>query len=256
MNNESDVMLIHNFYGDLLLYTRYLFNKFLGQDFIKNYQFNIGNISQQIDYNKQPELPAAIIEFNTSEKLTYPPSIFQGNSLQNKFAFPVLFDEDKDLALFLQEVLHTLQVSFVINVNSQLAALNTKHMLERFMPPQNYITCDSFTSFYELNEAFLHPAFFDVNKDSIMNLFLRTNKLTDGIDFCFSVKHDPIIKLESCDVQIGDSSQRSFSCSGQISFIMGVPMFVYIPEEYMPNIPKYIEEHKLHTSTVKSGNLS
>lgn len=253
---KDNSMKIHNFYGDLLLYVRFLFEKFLGPETIKNYQFNIESIPFQVDYSKQPELPSAIVEFNGTEKITYPPAVIQGSTCTSNSAFPILYDENKDLALYLQEILHELRVTFTINLNSQLNALNIKHTLEKYLPPQKYIQYDSFISFYELDEALLHPILFDINKDKISNLFLRSNWLTDGVDYCYSVNHEPIAKLESCDVQLGDTSQRSFSCTGQIGFTMGVPMHTYIPEEYIPTIPTHLEEQQLQTNTVSSGGMA
>ena len=221
------------FYSDLLLSLRYFFNNIIFQtDLIKNFEFNTGSRTFQLNYKSQHELPTALINYQTTRAITYHPYVFQNTPNLNRI--PVLFNRTKDLLLELQEELYEVTVDITINCESQLQALEMEQMIQHFSPPNKYFQHYRFYSFMKIDNAFVHPDIFDPNMDLIYNLFTKYNRRANSVDYCFAVEYKPMIKFESVQAQISSSDARSFAISCPLNIMTPVPVYQVIPEDQKP----------------------
>lgn len=228
-------MQIHNFYSDLLLSIRTLFDSIIFKpDFIKYYSFNIANRTFELsrrDYKPNYALPAAIINLR-EDSYTFGerPNVIQNHNMNNINTIPVLVDSETEKVILQQEEHTTIQTEVNINCESQFQASEINYHIKRFLPLTKYIQLHSFTSFLEIPPDILLNYGLDFNNREITNLFVRLNKNLGESEYCYSVKFDPIIYLNSSSVNIGDSSQRSFVVNLDISFQLQMPIFlVYQP---------------------------
>lgn len=224
-------MRIHNWYSDLLLSsTFFLNNNVLKELPINSFQFNIGNSSFQLDYNPNFNLPAAIVNFENSRPSNNRPNIFQFSNRSNVSIIPILHNENRDITLELQEE-HFI-VNFAVNINceSQLQALEIKHLIEAAIPLGKYLHLYEFTSFLNIDDQLLVPCLFDINKHKINNLFLRHNKFTDKVDYNFSVQYNPLVKINDLSLNIGDTNETSFQIALSFEVLTPMPYYLIFPK--------------------------
>lgn len=246
-----DGIRIHNFYVDLLLSLRHLFDDVIfGKDAIGSFQFNIGNRTLQLNYETQFELPAVIVNYQTSRPHHYHTYVIKQHWMKNHSKFPVLFDKTKELILELQEEMYETTLDVVINCESQMQAIDLHHRLTTVLPLNKYLQLHHFYSYYELTENYLTSALFDVNYDEIENLFVKYNNLTDKMEHCFSVRHEPIVRLDDSNVSISSQEQRSFGIQSSMTVLMGVPIYIEIPAECRPAYSKYYREQEIEVGSV------
>ena len=226
---------IHNFYTDLLLSLRYLFDNIVfGPGMIKTYEFNIGNRTLQLDYKSQYGMPNCIISYLDSNPNQYHPWLILRDSMGNHSKFPILYNKTKNLSLELQEELYDINIGVVLNFESQLSAIDAEHRLKANIPLNKPLQIYHFYTFFEIPDRFLEPDIFDVNNDQIINLYMKHDSLTDKIVHCASVRYEPLIVLESCQATLSNSEQRSFSVDCNFRFMQSVPMYMQIPEHEQP----------------------
>lgn len=225
----------HVYFLDALLSLRYLYdNLIFGPDTIKHYETNIGNRSFQLNYNTQWELPTVIINYQDSRVVEYHPWQILQSSLGNHSKFPILFNKTKDLVLELQEEEYELTISVILNCESQLGALSMQHQILNYLPIGKPLQLYHYYSFLEIPEKFLNPEMFDINNDTILNLYTKKDTLKDKPVHCCAVQYEPILRLDSCTLGIANSEQHSFSVESV--FVMNIPMpiTIQIPFEERP----------------------
>lgn len=247
------IMKVHNFYVDLLLSLRHLFDDIIfGNGVVSSYQFNIGSRSLQLDYETQYALPAIICNFQSSTPFHYHPYITQRHWMDNHSKFPVLWDKTKQLWLVMQEEMHETVIDFVINCETQIQAIEMNHHLTNIMPIGKYIQIHHFYSYYAIDESYFQKALFDVGNDDIANLFTRYNNITDKVEHSCAVRHEPIMKIENSNVSIASQDQRSFSVQANMNILMGVPVYIEIPATC---IPKYINNRIDQEVIIESARM-
>lgn len=224
-------MQIHNFFSDVLLSTRILFDDIIFQpDFIKSYSFNVANKSFELkrkEYKTQYEFPAAIIKlmddrYSFGERT----NVVQHHSIENWNQIPVLVDAITHNVIYLQEEHTTINLQAQINCESQFQAKEIDFRIKRYLPLDKYISILDFISFLEISPVYLTSLGFNYNDNKVHNLFTKLNKNQGRIEYCFSVKYQPLIKLESIDSNISDSTQRSFTVNVNLSYLMQMPMWL------------------------------
>ena len=221
------------FYSDLLLSLRYFFNKIIFKtDLIKDFEFNTGSRTFQLNYKSQHVLPSALINYQNTRAITYHPYVWQRTPNLNQI--PVLFNRTKDLLLELQEELYEVTVDVTINCESQLQALEIEQMIQHFSPSNKYFQHYRFYSFMKIDNEFIHPDIFDPNIDLIYNLFTKYNRRANSVDYCFAVEYKPMIKFESVQAQISSSDARSFAVSCPLNIMTPVPVYQIISEDQKP----------------------
>lgn len=228
---------IHSFYNDLLLYMRYLFdNVILGPGTIKHYEFNTGNRTLQLDYQTQYGLPLAIISLQNPNPILHHPWLANRSRLDNHSLFPVIYNKTKRLRIELQEEEFEIPINITINCESQYSALQIQHRLLTDLPIGKPKELKFFYSFLEIPEKFLDPEILDVNKDDIINLYMRHDYLTDKSIYCTSVRYEPLVKMDSCQVGLSNTEPRSFPVECSFLLHTGVPMYFQIPFDEHPTM--------------------
>lgn len=200
---------------------------------VKTFQYNISSTSFNLDYEANYELPAAIITYNTSNYLNARPSTFL-KSFSNYNQIPVLYDHNKNIGLSVQEDHFNINVDISINCDTQFQAIDFKHMFESIMPLNKYLQIYRFISYFEIDSEFLNPYLFDVSKDKIDNLFFKHNSLTDELNYYFSVGYEPLIRLTSTAINIGEITASSFALNLSFELLMQLPskiLFNYESEQ-------------------------
>lgn len=223
-------MQIHNYFSDLLLSVRTLFDNIIFKsDFIKYYSFNIANRTfelSQNDYKPNRKLPAAIINL-TGERYAFSerPSNIQNLTVENINQIPVLYDSETDQCIYVQEEQMNIPISVNINCESQFQAKEIEFQIKRFLPTNKYIQLYSFTSFLEIDPHILLRLKMDFNKRDITNLFTRLNKNLGESEYCFSIRYKPLVRLENIDSQISLSSQTTYTVNMQLDLLTQMPLF-------------------------------
>lgn len=228
-------MYIHNLYNDLMLSISMLFDHVIFEDnqIIKKYEFNLGNRTFQLgrDPKVNVNLPAAIISINDEN------SYFgqRTESLKKLITpninnIPVLYNKSNNYVLYLNEEYMHIPISIIINTESQLQAKEISHIIRRFLPLNKFICQLEFRSFLEITLNFLKQVYFDPYNHDIMNLFTKYDNLIGDTNFCFSVKYEPHIRLDSISAAAPDSTQRTFQVNVDLTYGMQWPIFLYCGE--------------------------
>lgn len=248
-------MKVHNIYSDILLSLSYFVNKVLeGQ--IKTFQYNIGSVSFNLDYSPNFEFPSAIINYVNSNYLNSRPDTFL-RTFSNYNQIPILYNESKDIELKIQEDLFTVSIEIILNCDSQYSVINFKHLLESSIPINKYLQLYKFVSYYELDDNYINPYLFDVTKDKIQNLIFKHNRITDELNYYFSVGYEPLIKLTNSSINIGDISASSFNLNLSFDLLMHLPskiLFSYSSESQKKSLFDSIK-YLRHTNIKVPVNL-
>ncbi len=270
-------MYVHNFYSDLMLSTRILFDNaiFKNADYIKRYEFNYGNRTFQLDkeYKTEFEFPVAIVSLsNQSVPFGQRTENLQMTRIENINHVPVLLNKTNGKVLYMQEEHSSVNLSISINCESQFQAKEMEHVILRYLPLNKYCSIIKYTSFLELDQQFENYDEFNCNEHDIINLYTKMNKNLGQIDHCFSLWYEPLIKNESTSVSISDSSQRSFQVSIELNYLIQIPVKLFSDDNkyidsvninYTPNtfepvfdypVQKILNENsnkQLHNNTVK-----
>ncbi|MBC8427556.1 MAG: hypothetical protein H8D97_01555 [Proteobacteria bacterium] len=223
-------MRIHNLLGDNLLELgRFINNKVLHGRPIDHFQYNIGDSSFQLDYDKGYKLPAAIINLLDIQPYQNKPYVFQHRS-GNIHRIPVLYNHNKDIFLHIQEEEFNLNATFIINCMNHNQALDIQHQLLSYLPIGKYMHFYEFTCFLEVDDFLINDYFFDPNKDEIKNLFLKQNRFTDSIDYSFSLRINPLLRFNNITVQLGEDTNRStFAVTMDIEYLVTIPVYILYP---------------------------
>jgi hypothetical protein len=228
-------MNIHNLFSDLMLGLANHVNSLLPTK-IKHFQFNLANVSFNLGLSPQFELPSAIINLGSMNPYVNHPYVFQAN-LKNQHQFPVLYNETKDIELIIQEEHYLTNIDFLINCESQIQALNINHILMNFLPLNKYLHLFKFVSFFEINSIFLNRILFNTEKDKIYNLFLKHNKYSNNLDYCFSIQYEPLVKLTSSSVDLTNITASSFQVATSFEILNQLPIYIFGPPiDYSSNV--------------------
>ena len=226
-------MYIHNFLSDLLLSLRILFDNIIFKpDFVRSYEFNVANRSfslskQGVDYRPNYEFPACLISLN-SENPSFGerPTTIQRTPIPNFNMIPVVYDPESQNVVYIQEEQTQVLMSVIFNCESQFQAKETEFRIKRYLPVNKYIQLFKFTSFLEIPERDLLTHGIDFNNHEINNLYTRINKNTGNVDYCYAVRYQPLIRLDSSSVSISDTGQRSFPVNLEIMYQIQMPMWI------------------------------
>jgi len=223
---------IHNYYADILLSVRVLFDNhiFQNRDYVKRYEFNMGNRSIQlpVDYKPNYEFPNIIVTLN-DETPSYGqrPDVSQKTPGYNLDQIPVLYNQTKENVLLVQEEMVNVPISCTINCESQFQAKEISTLVRRWLPINKFIQFLSFQSFLEVSPEFLSINDFNPAVHSISNIYTKLNKRTGEIDYCYSLQYDPFIRLDSISTAIPDSTQRSFQVVVDITYMIQMPLYMF-----------------------------
>lgn len=232
---RNDRLRMHSFYADLLYSIRYLFDNIVFEPgYIKQYEFNIGSRTFQLEYETQYAMPSALINYQESNPNLYHSWLLLRNDHKNQSKFPVLFNNTKDLTLELQEEEYQVSVEVIINCESQYSAIELEHRIKSRTPLNKLLQIYNFYTFLELPDEILNPSMFDINNDEIFNLYQKYDYISDHVVNCCAVRYEPLVRLESCSCSIGTSEPRSFSVNCNYTFTTGVPIYYNIPFSERP----------------------
>jgi len=223
-------MRIHNVYSDLLLgLSRFINNKVLHGRPIEHFQLNIGDSGLQLDYEQGYSLPAGIINLESIRPFNNHPYIFQHRS-GNKHNIPVLYDNDKDMLLKVQEEQFNLDVNLLINSANHMQALDIQHQLLSYIPVAKYMHFYELVTFLEIDDFLINKWLFDIENDSIDNLYLKQNKYTDTLDYSFSLLMQPLLRFNDFTIQMSpDTNQETFQVSSSIEYLIAIPVYLHYP---------------------------
>lgn len=226
-------MQIYNFFNDLLTSVKLVIDNVIfphSPNLIKSYQFNLGNrsfqFSKKAHYDYQ--LPAAIISLNDQQETFQRRSdLIQQNNLDNINKIPVLYNKTQDMLLHVHEEYSSVGFSIIINTESQLQAKEIAHQIKRTLPVNKNLQLLKFVSFHEIDPFILvNDLKFNLLKDDVNNLYTRLNNSTGEVINCFAMEYNPLIRLESCNSSISDSSQSTFSVNVDLTYNTHFPMYL------------------------------
>jgi len=224
-------MKIHNYYSDLLLSVRTMFDKHIfGNDTIKSYDFNIANRSFAVDKDYKPnfEFPACIVTLNDDHYIfAERPNVIQQFGPENKMQHIALYNSENRKMVKLQEEHVQSSISIIINCESQLQAKDVEFMVKRYLPLNKYIQFLEYTSFLEIPYQYLKTLGINNNGYKILNLFTKLNENKGQVEYCYSMMYRPHIRLESITTSIADASTRSFPVNMEVNFLTQMPMYVF-----------------------------
>lgn len=233
---------IHNYYSDLLISLANYFDKILGDNTIKHYEFNIGNKSLQLNYKSQISLPSALINYNSSQMQEYYDWFLHRVDVNNPMLIPIVYDATKNLSLYLQEAQYEHSVSVIFNCQSVMEMLELQHKIEVYLPYNKYIEVFNYYTFFQIPQYYLNSLMFDINKDVIYNLFTKRDTITNEMSQMASVKYDPMIRLNSLSPGGISTDNNTFQLNLDITILNTVPLYFQIPPEEIPDITKKINE--------------
>ena len=223
---------IHNWYADIHLSVRVLFDDhvFQKRDYVKRYEFNMGNRTIQLpkDYKPNYEFPNIIVTLNDDT-----PSYGQRPEVSQKIAgfnldqTPALYNQTNQDVLCVQEEMVNVPITCTINCESQFQAKEIAALVKRWLPVNKFITFLSFTSYLEVSPEFLSANHFDPAIHTIANLYTKLNHRTGDIDYCYSLEYVPFIRLDSISTSIPDSTQRSFQVVVEITLMVQQPLYMF-----------------------------
>ena len=228
-------MQIHNFYSDLLLSIRSLFdNKIFANNFIRHYSFNIANRTFELskrDYKPNRALPAVIVNLEDDQySFGERPTTVRHSSIENTNQIPVLYDPTANKLIYVQEEQTTITLSININCESQFQAKEVEFTIKRNLPQNKFTQIHSFTSFLEIHSDILLSCGMDFNDHPITNLFTKLNNNLGDSEFCFSMNYNPLIRVESITSNISSSTQLTYQVTMNLSVMIQMPIYFLLDE--------------------------
>jgi len=225
-------VFIHNFYGDLLLSVRVLFDQhiFQNRNYIKRYEFNVGNRALQlpVDYKPNFEFPNIMVMLNDDvPTFGQKPTVTQNLTSFNIDQTPVLYNPVTEEVLCVQEEMSNVPITCTINCESQFQAKEIAAIVRKWLPINKFIQFLDFTSYLEVSPMYLDKNHFNPATQQISNLYAKLNKRTGEIDYCFSLSYKPFIRLDSISTAIPDSVQRSFQVVVDITYMVQRPISIF-----------------------------
>lgn len=244
---------IHNYFNDLLLSVRSLFdNVIFPSKYMKHYEFNVANrtfVLSNDDYTTGYKFPSVIVTLNEENysfgERTNVCLNYGGPSTYNQLR--VLYDMDSQWQVFVQEEHMQVRISVVVNCESQYQAKEVDFRVKRYLPLNKFIALHEFTSFLEISPEILFTLGIDYLGGNVANLYTRLNRNTGKIEYCYSLRYQPLIRLESSTTTIQDSSQRSFPVNLELTYQIQMPMFVLGDK-----VPNLIE--RINLDFIRFGN--
>lgn len=237
-------MIIHNFYVDVMAsivklfeehifqYNPYLYRNNLQKDksnFIKSYQYNIGDKSRIVsDYKESAKLefPSCVITLNNNETaFGKEMNLIKNHRIVHVNQIPVTYNHDTKECVMLREEQEVLYFNVQINCESALSAKEVDHQIRRFLPPQKFVQLYKFRTFLELPPYFINE-YNNPLKHVITNLYSDLNTTTGESSFLYSVEYQPLIKMDSITSDITDVNDRSFSVMMDFSYLIQQPMWL------------------------------
>jgi hypothetical protein len=211
--------------------SRFINNKVLVGNPIQHLQLNIGDSGLQLDYEDPNfKLPAAIINLEDIRPYNNHPYIFQFRS-GNIHRIPVLYDKEKDLQLSIQEEQFTITAVLTINCLNHMQCLDIQHQLLSVLPVGKFMHFYEFTTFLEVDDFLVNEWLFDVDADTIDNLYLKQNRFLDKLDYCFSLKVQPLVKFNDFTIILNpDTNAETFQISTSIEYLITIPVYILYPK--------------------------
>ena len=232
-------MQIHNFLCDLLASTRILIDDYLFPHLpglIKSYEFNLGNRTFQIgaEPSSAYALPAVIINIQ-DESINFGgrrSDLIQQNNYPNINKIPVLFNSENQMTVHVHEEQSIVSFTIAINCESQMQAKEIVYHIKKILPLYKNVNVFKFTTFLEISNNILFDVLnYDIVLSEIENLYTKFNSNTGNIEYCFSLEHNPLVRLDSATTSISDSSQSTFQVSLDLAYVIQFPQHLII-EEY------------------------
>lgn len=222
-------MYIHNIYSDLMVALMLYIDKQLPIK-VKTTVFNIGNVAFSLKKDTQYELPAAIVSLDSILPFIDHPYVFQFNQFHdNKHKQLAIYNHDKDFSVYLQEEYQTLNLTLVINCESQIQGFENQKSLISKLPMGKFMNFFKFTSFLELDRVLLNKYILDIGRDRIDNLFYKHNKVTNNTEYVFPMEYKPLMKMNSCDLIIDDINSTSYQINCNFEILFPAPTYQVYP---------------------------
>lgn len=227
-------MQIHNFLCDLLVSVKLLIDTYLFSHrpgLIKHYEFNLGNRTFQLGNKPSSsyELPAIIVSIN-DEQINFSgrrTDLIMQNGMHNINKTPVLYNETNEVYAYVHEEQAIVPFSISINCESQLQAKEIGYHIRKILPPYKNLNIHEFTTFIEIPNTLLFDLLnYNIYKDQIYNLYTKLNYNTGNPEYCFSLTHKPLVRLDSITTSIPDSNQSTFQTQLELSYVIPFPQFI------------------------------
>lgn len=238
-------MLIHNFFSDIALSIRSLFEEYIfynkqemfesvvptkRSNFFKSFQFNLGNRNFQInDYKEsgQMELPAFILNYvSDDDAFGREASLIGNHRIVTVNEILATHNTDTTTDLIVREEQVVVSFNGQINCESQLQANEIMHIVKRFLPVGKYIQIISFSTFLEIPPFFFTDAN-DPRRQHIENLYQKYEPSTGENSYFFLSKYKPIIRLNSITADVTDNSQRAYAVSLDFEYLIQLPVYLF-----------------------------
>jgi len=231
-------MQIHNFLSDLLVSIRLLIDDHLFPHLpgmIKSYEFNLGNRTFQLgpEPTTAYALPAAIVNIQ-DEAINFGgrrSDLIQQGAFDNINKIPVLYNVDNQITVYVHEEHTVVPFSIFINCESQMQAKEIAYHIKKTLPLYKNVNILEFTTFIEIDNKILFEVLnYNILLDQISNLYTKINHNTGNVEYCFSLTHKPLIRLDSVITSISDTSQSTFQVQIELAYVIPFPMFLIIDQ--------------------------
>jgi len=233
-------MQIHNFFTDLLSSVRLLIDNHLfphNPGLVKSYEFNLGNRTFQLGLEPTSSyaLPAVIINLQ-DDSINFGgrrSDLIQKNGLESINKIPVLYNSTEELTAYVHEEQSIIPFSVSFNCESQLQAKEISYQIKRTLPLYKNLNILEFTTFLEIDNKILFEYLkYDILLSNIENLYTKINHNTGNVEYCFSLKYKPLIRLDSVNTSISDSSQSTFQTQLELSYVIPIPQYFIVGKNY------------------------
>jgi hypothetical protein len=153
------------------------------------------------------------------------------NGMTNINKIPVLYNETTGVYVFVHEEQTIVPFSISINCESQLQAKEIAYHIKKILPLQKNLNILQFTTYLEISNSLLFDILnYNIQLDQIYNLYTKLNYNTGKPEYCFALTHNPLIRLDSVSNNITDSSQSTFQCQIELSYVIPFPQFLLVDQ--------------------------
>jgi len=242
---------IHNFYGDIIeTFYNYLKNNVIHS--LVGFESNLINPGLKPLNNRHPnqKLPFILFELNDTNQ-DESRQVIEGFAIGENFGQKIaLHNHTKDLSVILQEDWVRISITATINCDSQLQALDIKHHLMTFFPLNNPLNYYEFSSFFKLPEYLIDKKIINPETDHIQNLYCMNHSTSGKYDYFYSVGYNPLIEVNSMDIQMSDANSTSFQVAMGIDFLTNIPIRMIYPWLHLGKVDKFGKKVLNHVDDV------
>jgi hypothetical protein len=100
------------------------------------------------------------------------------------------------------------------------------------LPLNKNLNVLSFTSYLEIDHSLLLDILnFNIPFDTIQNLYTKLNYNTGKPEYCYSLEHNPLIRLDQVSTTISDSTASTFQTQVDLTYFIPFPQYLLVDQK-------------------------